>query len=208
MGVNYDVKAFRADLKDVLRKAGLEGKAVCIFLEDHQLAHSSVLQAVNSLLSGGEVPGLFTNEELAKELPALEARRAQDLAAPPSGSLFSYFSLSVQRNLHIVVSLDASSTAYRARCDANPALFTRCSCLWMDGWADQSMEHVAQAALQVCMAPARCMALLVCSASSAAPCLISPCLPSSHPSTSLICRHASQALGCSTALRLHCSCRG
>jgi dynein heavy chain 2, cytosolic len=161
MGVNYDAKSFRADLKDVLRKAGLEGKAVCIFLEDHQLQHSSVLQAVNSLLSGGEVPGLFTNEELAKELPILEARRAADLSAPPCGSLFSYFSLSVQRNLHIVVSLDASSTEYRARCDANPALFTCCSILWMDGWAPQSMEHAAMAALQVSTLPAVVMLMLV-----------------------------------------------
>lgn len=34
--------------------------------EDHQLVEPTFLEMVNSLLSGGEVPGLFTPEELAK----------------------------------------------------------------------------------------------------------------------------------------------
>ncbi len=37
-----------------------------LFLEDHQLINPAFLELVNSLLSGGEVPGLFTPEELAK----------------------------------------------------------------------------------------------------------------------------------------------
>ncbi len=39
-----------------------------------------MLEAVNSLLSGGEVPGLWSPEELAKELAPLEAAKAADVA--------------------------------------------------------------------------------------------------------------------------------
>jgi dynein heavy chain 2 len=50
----------------VLRRSGVEAKPVMLFLEDHQLINPAFLELVNSLLSGGEVPGLFTPEELAK----------------------------------------------------------------------------------------------------------------------------------------------
>lgn len=37
-----------------------------------------VLELLNCLLSAGEVPGLFGPDELAKDMAALEAKRAAD----------------------------------------------------------------------------------------------------------------------------------
>ncbi len=37
-----------------------------------------VLEVLNCLLSAGEVPGLFTSEELSKELAALDSKRDKD----------------------------------------------------------------------------------------------------------------------------------
>jgi dynein heavy chain 2 len=51
---NYDVKAFRNDLKEVLKKAGVEGKPMLLFMEDYQLLDPSFLEYINSLLSGGK----------------------------------------------------------------------------------------------------------------------------------------------------------
>jgi hypothetical protein len=39
---------------------------------------SGVLEVLNSLLSSGEVPGLFTPEELSKELASLDSKRDKD----------------------------------------------------------------------------------------------------------------------------------
>lgn len=107
---SYDLKSFRNDLKEVLRRVGVEGKPTLFFMggswlvfhgrtlrlecraltwvgcvsgaplpaeasvphinattaEDHQVVQGTFLELLNSLLSGGEVPGLFTPEELAK----------------------------------------------------------------------------------------------------------------------------------------------
>ena len=51
---NYDIKSFRTDLKEVLKKAGVEGKPIMLFLEDYQMLEPAFLEYVNSLLSGGE----------------------------------------------------------------------------------------------------------------------------------------------------------
>ena len=61
---SYDLKAFNTELKTLLAAAGIEGKKTCLLLEDQHLAHPAFLEVVNSVLSGGEVPGLYTNEEL------------------------------------------------------------------------------------------------------------------------------------------------
>lgn len=55
---------------------------------------TGILEVVNSLLSGGEVPGLWSFDELAKEVAPLEAAREADVAwqgPPGAAGLYSYF---------------------------------------------------------------------------------------------------------------------
>jgi dynein heavy chain 2 len=54
---------------------------------------------VNSLLSGGEVPGLWGFDELSKEVASLEAAREADAAwrgPPGAAALYAYFLHRVQ----------------------------------------------------------------------------------------------------------------
>ena len=55
MPQDYNLVAFRADLKAVMLRAGVERRPTCLFLEDHQLGDPAFLECINSLLSGGEV---------------------------------------------------------------------------------------------------------------------------------------------------------
>ena len=55
MPQEYNLAAFRADLKAVMLRAGVERRPTCLFLEDHQLGDPGFLECINSLLSGGEV---------------------------------------------------------------------------------------------------------------------------------------------------------
>lgn len=74
--------------QDLLRKAGVEGTPVCAFLEDHHLSDPSFLEYINSLLSSGEVPGLFAPEELEKELKGLDAVKVDEGAGDVSSYHF------------------------------------------------------------------------------------------------------------------------
>ncbi|MEW5298927.1 MAG: hypothetical protein WDW36_001997 [Sanguina aurantia] len=145
---SYDMKAFRNDLKAVLLTSGVEGKPVLLLLEDHQLVQPAFLELINSLLSGGEVPGLFTPEELAKELAPLGRARDDDptYSGPPSS--YAYFIHRVQKHLHVAVSMDPSNEEFRQRCESNPALFTRCDIQWLDGWSTQGMVHISSLKLE------------------------------------------------------------
>jgi dynein heavy chain 2, cytosolic len=49
----------------------------------------------------------------------------------------------IRRNLRVCVSMDPSNHEFTPRCERNPALFTRCSILWLGAWSKPSMRTVA-----------------------------------------------------------------
>jgi len=69
---DYSMKEFKRDLKVVLQKAGIEATRTVLFIEDHQLIKDEFLELLNSLISAGEVPGLYTPEELEPLLSQLK----------------------------------------------------------------------------------------------------------------------------------------
>ena len=74
----YGMRQFFVDVKQVLQVAGVEGADVCLYLEDYQFTEGSILETVNSLLSSGEVPGLYTHEELEPLLAPLKEEMGEE----------------------------------------------------------------------------------------------------------------------------------
>jgi dynein heavy chain 2 len=61
---DYSLKEFKRDLKSIMIQAGIEGENIVLYLEDHQMLESEFYEYLNSLISAGEIPGLYTSEEL------------------------------------------------------------------------------------------------------------------------------------------------
>lgn len=75
MGRGYGLRQFSTELKSVLTTAGVEGSPVLLLLEDFQVTNDAFLEMISSLLTSGEVPGLFAHEELEGLLAPLEPLR-------------------------------------------------------------------------------------------------------------------------------------
>ena len=75
----------------VMQQAGIEDEQVVLVLEDHQFEGTDFLELINSLLSAGEIPGLYTPEELE---PVLAPLRDQASDAGFRGTLAQYFASS------------------------------------------------------------------------------------------------------------------
>ncbi|CAB3978327.1 cytoplasmic dynein 2 heavy chain 1-like [Paramuricea clavata] len=135
----YQLKNFKNDLKTVMQLTGIEGEQAVLLLEDHQFVEPSFLELVNSLLSAGEIPGLYTPEELEPLLTPLRDQASQDGFR---GTLFSYFASRVSKNLHVVLIMDYTSATFTANCESNPSFFKSCTFKWMDGWSRESMVKV------------------------------------------------------------------
>ncbi|XP_072546992.1 cytoplasmic dynein 2 heavy chain 1 isoform X2 [Salminus brasiliensis] len=138
---SYGLKHFKTDLKTVMQWAGIDGQQAVLLLEDYQFVHPSFLEMVNSLLSSGEVPGLYSTEELEPLLSALKDQAAQDGF---TGPIFNYFSHRVQQNLHVVLIMDCTNEHFTINCESNPALYRKCSVQWMEGWSESSMKKIPE----------------------------------------------------------------
>ena len=119
-----------------MQSSGIDGDQVIFLIEDQQLVEPEFLELINSLLSSGEVPGLYTSEELDPLLGPLRDQASQDGFRGP---IYAYFAQRVMCNLHIVLILDSSSPNFIINCEANPALYKCCSFQWMEGWSKNSM---------------------------------------------------------------------
>lgn len=70
---NANARDFGKDMKAFIEIAAGQNRRVLLLLEDHQLQiemqnsqlqKSEILEKVNSLISSGEIPGLFSHEEI------------------------------------------------------------------------------------------------------------------------------------------------
>ena len=59
-----DDKEWKRDLKPVMQMTSIERQHTVFFLEDHHIVKSELLESINSLLSCGDVPGIWTPDGL------------------------------------------------------------------------------------------------------------------------------------------------
>lgn len=141
---DYSIRDFRKELKGFLEIAGVQNKPCLLFLEDHHLVQTEFLELINSLISSGEIPGLFTQEEVDH----LVSNNAEELRQEAYGkSLYEGFCLRVQNNLHIVLSLDNTHEKFTSNCASNPALYTKCEIIWLEGWSKDSSLQIVESEL-------------------------------------------------------------
>ncbi|XP_054724974.1 LOW QUALITY PROTEIN: cytoplasmic dynein 2 heavy chain 1-like [Uloborus diversus] len=139
INVGYAYKQFCNDLKTAMQMSGIEGRDVLFLLEDHQILEDRFLEMVDSLLSSGEVPGLYTPQELEPLVAPLKDAAAQEGFR---GSMTNYFAQCVRRRLHVTLVMDFTHPQFQFRCQSNPALYKACSILWLDDWSEESMLQI------------------------------------------------------------------
>lgn len=76
------------NLFQVLQQSGLEGQQIFLQIDDHILKHSNNLNAINSLMSCGEIPGLYSTTELDSLVKTLENQYQGETF---DGNLVEYF---------------------------------------------------------------------------------------------------------------------
>lgn len=143
----YTRKRFFGTLKRCYEEAALGEREVVLFIEDYHMEFDFVLECVNSILSSGDVPGLFTSEDLAPLMDSIKEKMEETGAfgiAP-----YTFFIQQVVKRLHVVLSMDPTNELFARRCQSNPALFNVCNIVWMGSWRKDSMLQVPSLLLPV-----------------------------------------------------------
>ncbi|VDO31356.1 unnamed protein product [Onchocerca flexuosa] len=138
---SYGIKQFRNDLKMVIQDVAINGKHVVYIVEDYQLLHDTFLQSINSLLSSGDLPGIFTIQEFDSFLVSLREQASQDAF---QGDLYSYFVMKVKANLHIILILNIDDANFSLKCSSNPSLYKECSIIWNETWNKDALSQLSE----------------------------------------------------------------
>ena len=140
---SYSVGEWREDLRSVMRKAGLANKPTVFLFNEAQATSESFIEDINSILSNGEVPNLFTSDDLTPIIEAIlpEARKAGK--ADNNATIFSFFVDRCRANIHVVLCLSPIGASFRERLRQFPSLVNCTTIDWFHPWPTEALKQVA-----------------------------------------------------------------
>jgi dynein heavy chain 1 len=141
----YGMEDFCEDLRTVMRRVGVDGEKICFIFDESNILSSGFLEAMNALLASGEVPGLFEGDEYNALISACRDSAARDgVILNSEEELYRRFTSIVQRNLHVVFTINPSGGDWKNRSTTSPALFNRCVVDWFGTWGNKAMGEVGK----------------------------------------------------------------
>lgn len=146
----YTIDQFDEDLRGLFRRVGVEGEKICFIFDESNALSSAFLERMNALLASGEVPGLFEGEERAQLMSACREsfNQREGIVMDSEDELTRRFTRIIQRNLHVVFTMNPASSDFDNRCTTSPALFNRCVVDWFGTWSPGALAQVAAAFTQ------------------------------------------------------------
>ncbi|KAG2382014.1 hypothetical protein C9374_005806 [Naegleria lovaniensis] len=145
----YNANNFFEDLRELYKIAGLQGKPVTFIFTDNEIKDETFLEYINSILSSGEVSGLFMKEEIDSIINDLRlvAKRLYPTTIGRNDTydnLYRFFINRVRDNLHICLCFSPVSEKFRSRALKFPALISGCSVNWFFPWPEEALVSVAK----------------------------------------------------------------
>ncbi|TGZ66131.1 hypothetical protein CRM22_005485 [Opisthorchis felineus] len=140
---NYGFSDWREDLKKIMMTAGIEDKSVTFLFSDTQIKSESFLEDINNLLNAGDVPNIYTLDDLDKIYDAMKTIAADQGLQPTKTNLFNCYTKRVRANLHTVITMSPIGEIFRARLRQFPALVNCCTIDWFSPWPSEALESVA-----------------------------------------------------------------
>eukprot|EP01134_Creolimax_fragrantissima_P000216 CFRG0216T1 len=139
----YGMEEFDEDLRSVLRRAGVQGEKMCFILDEGNVLDSGFLERINTLLANGEVPGLFDGDEYTVLMTQCkDAAQASGKLIDSNEELYKWFCNEVMQNLHVVFTMNPTTTGLKDRAATSPALFNRCVVDWFGDWSIHALYQV------------------------------------------------------------------
>ena len=144
---NYSKQDWKDDLKSVLMAAGLKEEPTVFLFSDTQIIEESFLEDVNNILNAGDVPSLYSPEDLDNIFVTCKVDCQRKNIPATKLNAFAQYLNRVRRNLHVVLCMSPLGDAFRTRLRMFPALVNCCTIDWFAAWPSEALSSVAMSAL-------------------------------------------------------------
>ncbi|XP_076179047.1 dynein axonemal heavy chain 7 isoform X1 [Ptiloglossa arizonensis] len=143
----YGVSEWHEDVKEILKRVTSTDLHSTFIFSDTQIKEESFLEDVGNMLNSGEIPNVFTTDELIEISERMkQIDRQRDRSVQTDGSAVALFNLFVQitrEQLHIVVIMSPIGNNFRIRMRKFPALVNCCTIDWLQPWPTDALSAVA-----------------------------------------------------------------
>jgi dynein heavy chain len=146
---NYRLMEWREDLKQVLLKAGRDGKKMEFMFDDTQIVTETFLEDINNILNSAEVPNLMKDEDLGPIFDAMTPLCKDKNIPCTKMNMYGMFISRVKANLHLVICMSPVGDEFRSRLRMFPALVNCCTIDWFTAWPEEALISVAKSQLTV-----------------------------------------------------------
>ncbi|XP_056156824.1 dynein axonemal heavy chain 2 [Lampris incognitus] len=140
----YRKQEFRDDIKRLYRLTGVDNKPTVFLFNDTQIVVESFLEDINNILSSGEVPNLYKQDEFDEVCSALSDSARRDNVTETHDAMFAYLIERVRNNLHIVLCMSPVGEPFRNRIRQYPALINCTTIDWFCEWPRDALLEVAE----------------------------------------------------------------
>lgn len=142
------MKDLLENIKSLYEKGYTFDPKVCFIMTDAEIKNDSFLEAINSMLATGEIPGLINKDDRelfsAQVKTVWQKEQNKKGEEPSNAQMWQYFLARVKDNLHTVLAFSPVGNKFRERAQKFPSLFSQCAIDWFLQWPLDALVDVSK----------------------------------------------------------------
>lgn len=140
----YNITDLKIDLNALYHKVGVKNIPMMFLLTDAQVADESFLVLINDMLASGEIPDLFTDDEIENITKSVKNEVKQFGFIDTKESCWKYFIDKVKRMLKVVLCFSPVGATLRRRARKFPGLVNCTAIDYFHEWPRTALESVSK----------------------------------------------------------------
>ena len=139
----YGVNDLKTDFQALYQKTGLKNLGTVFLMSDAQVADERFLVLINNLLASGEIPDLFTDDDM-ENIIGMVRNEVKGAGIPDTReNCWKFFIDRVRKQLKVVLCFSPVGSTLRVRGRKFPAV-VNCTCIdWFHEWPEEALMSVS-----------------------------------------------------------------
>ncbi|KAI5736150.1 hypothetical protein M8J76_000441 [Diaphorina citri] len=140
---NYGIPDLKIDLASLYLKAGLKNAGIMFLMTDSQVADEKFLVIINDMLASGEVPDLFTDDEIENIVNNIAAEVKAAGQQDTKDNCWKFFIERCRKMIKCILCFSPVGSTLRVRARKFPAIVNCTQIDWFHEWPQEALESVS-----------------------------------------------------------------
>ncbi|XP_037811861.1 dynein beta chain, ciliary, partial [Lucilia sericata] len=140
----FSLQDMKEEIGALYMKVGLKNMASVFLMSDAQIPDESLLMLINDLLAAGEIPELFSDDQLDTIVNGIRNEVKQSGTLDTKENCWRFFVDKVRRLLRLILCFSPVGQTLRVRARKFPAILSHTCIDWFHEWPKSALESVSQ----------------------------------------------------------------